>query len=1199
MINILKALLGFKIEPKSGVSQADSVGELEVLSSDSKLRYHNGVSSSPIVTESHSSELTNKTIDADNNTISNLEVDNLKVGVLDTDLTAVSLLDDTLPSAKAVKTYVDNKAAAQDQASEITYSSTTSGLTATNVQAAIDEVDANLDAHLADTIDAHDASAISNVPAGNLVATDIQGAVNELQSDIDTRALQTSLDTTNTNLSNHEAATVAHGATGAVVGTTNTQTLVNKTLDNTSIITVKDANLAIQDDVDTTKQVKLQASSITTATTRTLTIPDADGTIVLNNNTQTLTNKTLDNTSVVTVKDSNLTIQDDVDTTKQVKIQASGVSTLTTRTLSVPNADGTIVLDTNTQTLSGKTIVAASNTITTAASGNLVATELNAALAELQGDIDTRATSSELTTHTGASSGVHGVTGNVVGTTDAQTLTNKNLVDASTAVVDSVDATKQIKFDAAGTTATSTTLTSSQTINRVITLPDATDTLVGKATTDTLTNKTLSGASIESPTRADVKKDTLANLTTYASTATDGQLVFATDTQKMYQVVSSALAEVGGGGGQSLDTVFQLFADEEITDWTTGNNATFLGVGTLVGTFAKDEVTPLAGTASYKYTQALGSLNDYVASAVQDVDLRFRGQTCTLFFPYQYNGSNDDITPVIYDVTNATVLASGSEYALDATNSGTKIYRTNVVIPLTCTQVRVGFQVLVENSGKILAFDDVQLTSDTTVYADLTDIDSAIRVRTGNGFGSTNTSVRRFVTTDDSTGSDITYSDSSTLGGSFTVGTAGLYDISYSDQAAGETGIMITKNATTFAAGASSLTIGSFSSAPGINYDNISVQVYLNAGDVIRAIAQTPGSVNSTSALANFAISRVGKTSASIITAPESFSTDTASLTYASSSQYTLSTLANAPVGTFITYTYAATTNTRTQTTTAPTQTTSDMNTNGIQIFTRSRDVASTSDLPATVMIQIGKGLKGYTIDGYFGAAKATPVSLDFSVLNTSTIQGLQYSYNESTGVLDLDAGFNPITNTTRYFQDMSNDAPRTSAYLVINASKSPALVGVPQVQPRIATIKDVKASGTAGGSFTAGSYLTRTLNTLDDPTGFVTSLTSNQFTLPGGRYYIEAKAPAYFVTQHKAKIVKDPAGTPSDTLIGSSEYSEATGSGQVTYSFIEGEVIIDSASTFEIQHKCSTTNSTSGFGTPSSYGVDEVYTQVKILKVK
>lgn len=89
--------------------------------------------------------LTNKTINADVNTISNLEVDNLKAGVLDTDLTTVSGLDDTLASSKAIKAYVDSVAAAQNEASELGYSNTTSGLTATTVQAAIDEVEGRVD----------------------------------------------------------------------------------------------------------------------------------------------------------------------------------------------------------------------------------------------------------------------------------------------------------------------------------------------------------------------------------------------------------------------------------------------------------------------------------------------------------------------------------------------------------------------------------------------------------------------------------------------------------------------------------------------------------------------------------------------------------------------------------------------------------------------------------------------------------------------------------------------------------------------------------------------------------------------------------------------------------------------------------------------------------------------------------------------
>lgn len=46
--------------------------------------------------------------------------------------------------------------------------------------------------HLSDAVDAHDASAISNSPSGNLAATNVQAALNELQSNLD--ALDTEID---------------------------------------------------------------------------------------------------------------------------------------------------------------------------------------------------------------------------------------------------------------------------------------------------------------------------------------------------------------------------------------------------------------------------------------------------------------------------------------------------------------------------------------------------------------------------------------------------------------------------------------------------------------------------------------------------------------------------------------------------------------------------------------------------------------------------------------------------------------------------------------------------------------------------------------------------------------------------------------------------------------------------------------------
>lgn len=54
-----------------------------------------------------------------------------------------------------------------------------------NLQTHIDNVENNLGLHVTDTTDAHDASSISVVPSGNLSSTDVQAALLELQSDID------------------------------------------------------------------------------------------------------------------------------------------------------------------------------------------------------------------------------------------------------------------------------------------------------------------------------------------------------------------------------------------------------------------------------------------------------------------------------------------------------------------------------------------------------------------------------------------------------------------------------------------------------------------------------------------------------------------------------------------------------------------------------------------------------------------------------------------------------------------------------------------------------------------------------------------------------------------------------------------------------------------------------------------------------
>lgn len=82
------------------------------------------------------------------------------------------------------------------------------------------------------------------------------------------------------------------GVTGQPVDISTSQTLTNKVLGNTNTLTALDTAFTLQDNSDNTKQAQFQLSGLTTATTRTYTLPDASSTIMDTSSTQTATNKT-------------------------------------------------------------------------------------------------------------------------------------------------------------------------------------------------------------------------------------------------------------------------------------------------------------------------------------------------------------------------------------------------------------------------------------------------------------------------------------------------------------------------------------------------------------------------------------------------------------------------------------------------------------------------------------------------------------------------------------------------------------------------------------------------------------------------------------------------------------------------------------------------------------------------------------------
>ncbi|NIO44972.1 MAG: hypothetical protein GTN36_05475 [Candidatus Aenigmarchaeota archaeon] len=624
---------------------------------------------------------------------------------------------------------------------------------------------------------------------------------------------------------------------------------------------------------------------------------------------------------------------------------------------------------------------------------------------------------------------------------------------------------------------------------------------------------------------------------------------------------------------------FETLGDyEQITtgDFSTGNNATFDGGGVLGGTFSISTTAAdlIQGGQIAKYTgsaTAGNNTNDYIARDPIDIPQGYRGRL--LGFKFQYRTSNytsGNIAIRVKDTTNGDILTLDT-YTLDAYEDATNNTATEGAIafycPDDCTQIEYGFQVLTGEASTTLVWDDVLITPSPFVIAEF-NINTEWEAFTPTGTFTNTTYTGYWRRIGDSmqidyylkmTGSPASATLDLDIPLSLEMDTDKL-DTSLHANYGIQVGTCIGRNSGSATYGTGPVYYSSTTTVrPGFNdngqHASNTVPHSWKNGDHLHARVLVP--------IKNWSIYSEKVVTYNPKEAESSMVRVHTSNGYGSTNTHIKrfsTTVTN--TGSAITYTDSA-----------------------------ANGASFTINETGVYYLSLSDNQNGLSVTGI--SLNSTELTTNINTITTAdrlamtTIVANNYNSDCSwTGVLEKG-------DVIRVHTDSSGAGTASRSTFTISKIGQKELAGVPL--PIVGYVKDVRSSGTDGGTYTLGSYATRTLQTTEADFNKFGSLSSNQITLTAGTYDIEAEAVAHDTGTTKIKIYNTTDS--SDAIIGDVARNDGSGDDFAKCS-LKGRLTITSAKTYELRLRGTNTKTTSGMGKSAGFGDDEVYSIIKITKV-